>query len=443
MVLEGLREAVSRLLKGGGLYEKALESFVRDVQRELIRADVNARLVLQLARRLRERGLREEPPPGVSRREWLVKILYEELSSLFGGDAEPEVEPRKTPWVVLLVGVQGSGKTTTAGKLAAYYSRRGYKVGLVSTDTYRPGAYDQLRALAEKAGAMFHGGRRGDPAVIAEEGVKRLVERGADIVVIDTAGRHGYGEEEALMDEMRRIAERVRPDEVVLVIDASIGQKAGPLAERFHRAAGVSSIIVTKMDGTARGGGALSAAAATGARIKFVGVGEKLDELEPFRPRRFVARILGMGDLESLLEKIRSAEEARQLEEAAMDMLRGRINMRTIYRQLRAARSMGPLSRVLQMLPGAGVLFSVDESTARLGEEKIRRWIAIIESMTYEELDNPEIIDKRRMRRIAIGSGTSVDDVRELISHYKNMKRLVKRLRRDRRLLRRLGVELG
>ena len=174
-----------------------------------------------------------------------------------------------------------------------------------------------------------------------------------------------------------------------------------------------------------------------------MGVGEKLDELEPFRPRRFVARILGMGDLESLLEKIRSAEEARQLEEAAMDMLRGRINMRTIYRQLRAARSMGPLSRVLQMLPGAGVLFSVDESTARLGEEKIRRWIAIIESMTYEELDNPEIIDKRRMRRIAIGSGTSVDDVRELISHYKNMKRLVKRLRRDRRLLRRLGVELG
>ncbi|MCE4604997.1 MAG: signal recognition particle protein Srp54 [Desulfurococcales archaeon] len=440
-MLDGVRKAVQKFIKGGGTYQKAVQEFIKDLQRELIKADVNVKLVFQLTKRIRERALKEEPPPGVSRRDWFIKIVYEELSSLFGGDTEPEVRPKKTPWIIILFGVQGSGKTTTAGKLARYYTRMKYKVGLVAADTHRPGAYDQLKTLANKAGALFYGETRGDPAEIAERGVKELLSKGAEIVIIDTAGRHGYGSEKALLDEMKNIVDKIKPDEVILVIDAAIGQKAYDLASAFHKAAPIGSIIVTKMDGTARGGGVLSAVAATGAQIKFIGTGEKIEELEPFRPKRFVARVLGLGDLESLLERVRSLEEAQKLEEVTEDMLKGKVTMRTLYRQLKAMRKMGPLGKILQMLPGASLVAQLDEEKLKLGEEKIDRWLAIIESMTYEELDNPEIIDKRRMRRIAMGSGTRVEEVRELLSYYKNMKTLMKKLKRDRRILKRLGLQ--
>ena len=443
MVLDGVRRAVAKFLRGGGTYEKAVEEFVRDLQRELLRADVNVRLVFELTRRIRERARQERPPPGFPRRDWFLKIVYEELVRFFGGDREPSVLPPKTPWVILLVGVQGSGKTTTAGKLAWYYSRRGYRVGLVAADTFRPGAYEQLKTLAERAGALFYGRREGAPEEIARAGVSYLLSRGADIVIIDTAGRHGYGGEEALLEEMKRIAEAVRPDEVILVIDASIGQKAYDLARRFHEATPVGSIIVTKMDGTARGGGVLSAAAATGATVKFIGTGEKIDEIEPFRPPRFVARVLGMGDIESLLEKLKALEASERLEEEAREALKGKLNMRVIYHQLVSMRRMGPLHKILEMLPGAGLLLGqLDASQAKLGEERIKKWLAIIESMTYEELDRPELVerDKRRMRRIARGSGTTVEDVKELLAYYKTMKNLMRRLKRDRRLLRRLGI---
>ncbi len=440
-MLEGLRSAVVKFLRGGGTYQKAVEEFIRDLQRELIKADVNVKLVFQLTRRIRERAMKEEPPPGASRRDWFIKIVYEELSELFGGEREPVVEPRKTPWIILLVGIQGSGKTTTAGKLALYYVKRGYKVGLVSTDTYRPGAYEQLRALALKAGALFYGESSGRADDIAKRGVKSLIDKGADIVIVDTAGRHGYGEEESLLAEMRTMADRIKPDEDILVIDAAIGQKAYELASRFHKTTPVGSIIVTKLDGTARGGGVLSAVAATGAEVKFIGTGEKLDELEAFRPTRFIDRVLGLGDLESLLERLRSIEEAQEAEKAAEDMLRGRINMRVVYRQLKAMRRMGPLGKILQMLPGGSLLAQLDSEKLRVGEEKIDKWLAIIESMTYEELDNPDIIDRRRIRRIAMGAGVKTDDVKELLNYYKSMKKLMKRLKRDRRLLKRLGLQ--
>jgi signal recognition particle subunit SRP54 len=240
---------------------------------------------------------------------------------------------------------------------------------------------------------------------------------------------------------MEDIASRISPDEVALVIDASIGQKAYDLALRFKKSAPVGSIIVTKLDGTARGGGVLSAVAATGAIVKFVGTGEKLEELEVFRPKRFVARILGMGDIESLVEKMRSLEEASRLERDVEEMVRGRMNLRLVYRQLNAMRKMGPLSKVLQMLPGFGLVQELSQERMRLGEEKIRRWLAIMESMTYEELENPEIIDRSRMRRIAQGAGVRVEEVRELLAYYRSMKNLMKRLRRDKRILRRLGLE--
>ncbi|MEB3780903.1 MAG: signal recognition particle protein Srp54 [Desulfurococcales archaeon] len=440
-MLEGIKKAVQKFVKGGGTYQKAVQEFVKDLQKELIKADVNVRLVFDLTKRIRERAIKEEPPPGASRRDWFIKIVYEELTKLFGGEEEPDIRPKKTPWVIVLLGVQGSGKTTTAGKLAYYYSRMNYKVGLVAADTYRPGAYDQLRTLALATGALFYGEREGDSIEIARKGVEELKKRGAELIIIDTAGRHGYGGEKALLEEMKAIIEKVKPDEVILVLDASIGQKAYELASNFHKAAPIGSIIVTKMDGSARGGGILSAVAATGAKIKFIGTGEKIDEIEPFRPPRFVARILGLGDLESLLERIRSLEEAQNLEKISEDMLKGKITMRTLYRQLKAMRKMGPLGKILQMLPGVGLLSSLDEEKLKLGEEKIDKWLAIIESMTYEELDNPEIIDRRRMRRIAMGAGARIEDVKELLTYYKNMKTLMKRLKRDKRILKRLGIQ--
>lgn len=438
-MLEGVKAALSKFLRSTD-YEKAVEEFVRDLQRELLKSDVNVKLVLELSQRIKERALKEPPPSLVSRRDWFVKIVYDELSRFFGGDVEPRVDPPRIPWIIMLVGVQGSGKTTTAGKLALFYQRRGYKTGLVSTDTYRPGALDQLKTLAERVGALFYGEASGDPEAIAERGVRELLSRGAEIVIVDTAGRHGYGEEERLLEEMKRISKRINPDEIMLVIDASMGQKAYDLAKRFHSYTPVGAIIVTKLDGTARGGGALSAVAATGASIKFIGLGEKLEELEVFKPRRFAGRILGLGDLEGLLERLKEIEDAKALEETAEEIARGKITLRALYRQLKAAKSMGSLSKILQYLPGTGLFLNVSKETLKLGDEKIRKWLAIMDSMTYEELDNPDIIDKSRIRRIAVGSGVEVEDVKELLSHYKSMKKLLAKLKRDKTLLRRLGL---
>jgi len=442
LVLEGLKEAVRKFLGGGPSYKDSVEEFIRDLQRELIRADVNVALVKKLSDSIRQAALQQEPPAGVSRRDWFLKVVYDQLVSLFGGEEQPGAEPRKLPWVILLVGVQGSGKTTTAGKLARFYSARGYRVGLVSTDTYRPGALEQLRTLAQLSGALFYGEQSGRAEEIAARGLKELASRGAQVIIVDTAGRHGYGDEQALLDEMRRIADAVRPDEVALVIDAAIGQKAYDLARRFHEATPIGSIIVTKLDGTARGGGVLSAVAATGARVKFIGTGEKVEELEPFDPRRFVARVLGLGDVESLLERVREAEaEERAVKVVEEDIEKGRVNMRTIYAQLKSIRRLGPLSRVLEMLPTSTLPVKIGDEQAKLGEEKIKRWLHIIESMTYEELDNPDMIDRGRMRRIAIGSGATVNDVKELLAYYRSVKTVVKRLKRDRSLLRRFGLK--
>ncbi len=434
--LDDLRRAVSKLLRGGGAYERLVSEYIRDLQRALLSADVNVRLVFKLTKSIKERALKESPPPGIPRTEWLVKLTYDELVKLFGGDREVDPRPPYTPYVVMFVGVQGSGKTTTVGKLAKFYRDMGYRVGVVAADTYRPGAYDQLKQLADKAKAMFYGEKDSkDPVGIAKRGVELLREKGAEIILVDTAGRHGYGEEQALLEEMKQMAEAINPDEIVLVIDAAMGQKSYDLAKRFHEATPIGSIIVTKMDGTAKGGGALSAVAATGAPIKFIGTGEDIDEIEVFRPKRFVARLLGMGDIETLLERVERALEVDKLQETVSEMLSGRINFRIIYRQLKQVTKMGPFRKVLQMLPGMGITLEAIDEAAKVGEEKMRKWMAAIESMTYEEMDHPEIIDKSRMRRIAIGAGIEYSEVKELITYYKNMHRLIRQLKKRRDLL--------
>ncbi len=432
--LEGLREGLKKFLRSTSSYEKAVNEFIRDLQRTLIKADVNVKLVFELSQKIKKKALEEEPPPGISRRDWFVKIVYDVLSEFFGGDIEPRVTPPKTPYVILLVGVQGSGKTTTAAKLALYYKERGYRVGLVAADVYRPAAYDQLKQLGEKIRVPVYGEPGSKDAVgLAKRGVEYFLNKKFDIIIVDTAGRHGYGEEEYLLKEMKETAEAIKPDEVVLVIDAAIGQKAFDLAKRFHEATPIGSIIVTKLDGTAKGGGALSAIAATGARIKFVGTGEKIDELEVFNPRRFVARLLGLGDIEGLLERVKKVEELVEAQKRLEAMLSGKLTLRDIYHQIIGMKKLGPLRKVLEMIPGFSFMNLGDEQL-KMSEEKMNKWLAIINSMTYEELDHPEIIDRSRIRRIAIGAGVRVEDVKELLNQYFTLKKMLRQLKRGRKL---------
>ncbi len=439
---EKLREKVAKFLKGIGPYEKAVDEFIKELQKTLIKADVNVKVVFELTKKIKERALSEEPPPGILKREWFIKVVYDSLVELFGGEEKPQVMPSKQPWVIMLVGIQGSGKTTASGKLALFYKKLGFRPALITTDTYRPAAYDQLKQIASYISVPFYGEKDGkDPVRIAVNGLKKLInEAKANIVIIDTAGRHGYGEEKALLDEMENIANAIKPDEVMLVIDAYMGQKAFDLARRFHERTPIGSIIITKLDGTAKGGGALSAVAATGAKIKFISDGEKLEDFEVFNARKFVARLLGLGDLETLLEKFKALEESRELEKKLEKALAtGRLTLRDVYAQIQSLRKLGPLRKVLQLIPGISML-PIDDERLHISEKKMSKWLSIMNSMTYEELDNPSIIDKKRMRRIALGSGTTVEDVKELLQYYEMVKRLIKDVKRRKGLLKRLGM---
>ncbi len=437
-----VRDLISDFIRGKGSYDESVNEFIKELQKELIKADVNLKLVIELTKDIREQALKTEPPPGVLRREWFVKIVYDSLVKFFGGEAV-ETLPRRIPWVVMLVGVQGSGKTTSAGKLAHYYRRLGYKTCLMTTDTYRPAAYDQLKQLAEKLGVPFYGEREGgDPAEIGARGLSRLLKDTCSLIIVDTAGRHGYGEEERLLVEMQEIAKALNPDEIMLVIDAYMGQKAYDIARKFHERTPVGSIFVTKLDGTAKGGGALSAVAATGARIKFIGDGEKLEDVEPFNPRKFVARLLGLGDIESLLEKFKALEESEEVQKRLEKaVLSGRLTLRDVYTQVRSVRRLGPLRKVLQMIPGLMSTIQVDDEKLQLSEKNLDKWLHIMDSMTYEELDHPEIIDRSRVNRIARGAGVAPGDVRELLKYYEAMQKMIKTLRSRKDVLKRLGLK--
>ena len=435
-MLDSLKESVRKFL-GSSNYDKAVNEFIKELQISLIKSDVNVKLVNDLTQKIKKRLENEKPPTAIERREWFISIVYDELSKLFGGDQNPEVLPKKIPYVIMLVGVQGSGKTTTSGKLALFYKKKGYKVGIVAADVYRPAAYEQLVQIGEQIKVPVYGEPGNTDAVaIAKRGVEKFLSEKYDIIIIDTAGRHGYGEETKLLDEMRNIFNEIKPDEVILVIDASIGQKAYDLAYRFHQASPIGSIIITKMDGTAKGGGALSAVAATGATIKFIGTGEKLDELEVFNPRRFVSRILGMGDIDTIIEKIKGVEEYEEIQKKMEDVLSGKakLTLRDIYKQLSGLRKMGPLNKILQMIPGFGMFSQISEEQIKLGEEKIKKFLVIMNSMTYKELDNPSIIDKSRIRRIAKGSGTTPEEVKELLKQYQVTNNLLKMMKRKKGL---------
>ncbi len=437
MVLESLgsamRNALRKVMRAPIVDERVVRELIRDVQRALLQADVNVKLVFQLSRRIEERFIKETLPPGISRRELLIKIVYDELVNLLGGESAPKVMPSgKRPYIIMLVGIQGSGKTTSAAKLALFYKKRGLRVALVCADNYRPGALAQLKQLGEQIGVPVYGEEHSSSAIeLAIRGVKKFRSEGLDVIIIDTAGRHK--EEKELIEEMKLMASAIKPNEIMLVIDGTIGQQAMIQAKAFHEATSIGSIFVTKLDGSARGGGALSAVAATGAPIKFIGVGEKVDEIEVFNPARFVSRLLGMGDLESLVEKVKAAQATLSMD-IAQKFLSGRFTLRDLLEQLKAIRRMGPLSKLLKLLPGFS--YMMPEGFEEFSEEKLKKFIAIMQSMTGEELEKPEIIDRSRMRRIAIGSGTTIKDVRELLEQYRLMRKLIKQFKRRARYFR-------
>lgn len=414
----GLKDAMKKLAGKSVIDRAAVDELVRDLQRVLIQSDVNVKLVMELTNTIKKRSLDEEPPKGMSAREHVLKIVYEELVRLMGD----EVEVRLGPQTILMAGLQGSGKTTTTGKIARFFQRKGLRVGVICADVFRPGAYEQLNTLCRKVNVPCYGEMGETDAVgIVTRGLKELA--GTEVLIIDTQGRHAL--EDVLIEEIIALNQLSRATHRWLVIDAALGQQAREQAKRFHEAIDIDGVIITKMDGTAKGGGALSAVAETGSGIVFVGSGETVENLERFDPNGFISRLLGMGDLKALIER---AEEAISPEDVDVNaMLKGKFTLRDMYKQLEALKKMGPLKQVMNMLPLGNV--DLPQDAFDVTSVKMERFKYIMDSMTNEELDNPGVISGSRIQRISTGSGTSPEEVRELIKYYKTMQRTLKTMR--------------
>jgi len=426
MVLEklgnSLKETLKKIAKAIFVDEKLVDELVKDIQRALLAADVNVSLVFELSKTIKERFLKEKQIPGISPRERLIKIVYEELTRILGSEKSELVIGKKKPFKIMMVGVYGSGKTTTIGKLVKYYSKRGYKVAALGLDVHRPAAPDQLEQICNKINIqVFIDKKQKNPLKIYKE-FENLYSK-YDILIIDTAGRDALTQE--LIEELKKLNQEIKPDENLLVISADIGQAAEKLAISFHNACNITGVIITKLDGTAKGGGALTGSSVTKAKIKFIGVGEKVDDLELFNPQGFVSRLLGMGDIEALLEKAKEAITEEQAEDIKEKLEKGELSLIDLYEQMQAMRKMGPLSKVLEMVPGFGQI-KMPKEMLEVQEGKLEKWKYILDSCTKKELENPEIIDAKRVERIAKGAGVSTTDVRDLLKQYKQSKKILK-----------------
>jgi signal recognition particle subunit SRP54 len=444
MVLDNLstslRDTLRKIANAPFIDKDLIKEVVRDIQRAMIQADVNVQLVVQLTREIENRALSEKPPAGMNNREHVIKIVHDELVAILGAAKPARLKSQR----IMLVGLYGQGKTTTAGKLAGFYSKRGLKVGLIAGDVHRPAAIDQLAQIASQVNVPIHLDRgQKDAAKIVKKGLAEQKDR--DIVIIDTAGRHAL--EDDLIREMERIAKVANPDEILLVIDASVGQQAGPQAKAFHEAVGVTGVIITKMDGTAKGGGALSAVQETKAPVMFIGTGEHLDELERFEPARFISRLLGMGDLQALLEKAEELGKETDLEATAKKMLSGRFTLRDLYDQMEALGKMGPLQKVFDMLP-AGLTGKMGAGDIENTQERLKVFRTVMDSMTDEEMENPQVIKSSRVKRIARGAGVEPKEVKGLLKQYNQSRKAIKGMTSNRKMRRALmkqfeGFDMG
>jgi signal recognition particle subunit SRP54 len=441
MVLDQLSTQLKgalRKLAGASKVDAALvKEVTHDIEVALIRADVNVRLVRQITKEIERKAFETEPKAGMSVREHVIKVVHDELAVLLGEAHEVRLKRQR----IMLVGLYGQGKTTTAGKLAKFFQTRGLKTALIAADVHRPAAIDQLMQLGEKLAIPVHFERNQKSAVkVVRDGLEKFLAH--DIVIIDTAGRDALSQD--LIREMEDIAKAANPEEKFLVIDATVGQQAGPQAEAFHGAVGVTGVIITKMDGSAKAGGALSAVASTKAPVVFIGVGEKTDDLERFHPTRFIGRMLGMGDIEGILEKASEVASEEELEETGRELLAGRLTLRTFYHQLEFMSRLGDgqMSRMIESLPG-GMFGGISPEEQAVSMDKLRKYRVILDSMTGEELDEPSLIRGSRVDRIARGSGTRNEDVKDMMRRYEMLRKQVSAFRSNRRLRKKIMEMLG
>ena len=421
---ERLGGVFERLGRRGRLSEKDVTAALREVRMALLEADVNFKVARDLVAGIRERAVGAEVLESVTPAQQVIKIVNDQLVELLGTEAVPLASASSLPTIVMLVGLQGSGKTTTAAKLALGAKGRGGTPLLVAADTQRPAAIDQLVTLAGQVDLPVHEeGTRPAPLDIVVNGVARARAGGHSHVILDTAGRLQV--DDALMDEIGRISKRIKPDETLLVADATTGQEAVAVAEAFHARSPLTGLILTKLDGDARGGAALSVRAVTGVPIKFVGTGETIEPLETFHPDRMASRILGMGDVLSLVERAEQVIDERQAKEMQRKMREASFGLDDFLDQLEQVKKMGSLSQVMSMLPGMSGALNDPEVRQAVEGEGLRRFEAIILSMTPQERASPDIITGRRRRRIAAGSGTSVQDVNQLLKQFKQARQMM------------------
>ena len=438
MVLEGLasslKDTLRKIYNAPHIDASLIKEVVKEIQRALILADINAALALKLTKEIERRALMEKPPAGMSSRDHVIRIVYEELVRILGETRDVSLKKH----VIMMVGLYGQGKTTTAGKLALYFKKRGLRVGLIAGDVHRPAAFDQLTQLGERVGVPVYGvpGETLAPKIV-REGMEKF--EGFDIVIIDTSGRHSL--EDDLVTEMKRIANVAQPDEKFLVLDAVMGQTAGPQARAFHEAITLTGVIITKMDGTAKAGGALSAVQATKAPVVFIGTGEHIDELEKFSPPGFISRLLGMGDIKALMEQAQGVVDEATAEETARKIMSGRFTLKDMYEQMKMVSDMGPLGKLMQYIPGVGGKMSKEQMEA--AQVRIKQFKVIMNSMTKEEMETPRIIKAARIRRIARGAGVDAADVRALLKQYENSRKMVKSMTSDRKKKRALLKMMG
>jgi signal recognition particle subunit SRP54 len=428
MVLDNLgsslRSALNDLRGKSRLDREDIEDIVKEIQRSLIQADVDIALVQELSDSIETRALEEEPPAGTSARDWVLRIVYEELVDLLGESTEIPLEGQ----TILLAGLYGSGKTTTAAKMAWWFSKKGLRPAVIQTDTDRPGAYDQAKQMAENAEVEFYGDPdTDDPVAIAEAGLAETAD--ADVRIVDTAGRDGLNEE--LIAQIARIDATATPDRNLLVLDAAMGQSAKQQAQEFEDSIGVDGVVITKLDGTAKGGGALAAVDQTDSTIAFLGTGETVKDIERFEPSSFVSRLLGMGDLKQLAERVERAMEETQDEEEDWDpeeMLEGNFTLKDMQRQMDAMNRMGPLGQVMDMIPGmgGGLMDQLPDNAMDMTQERMQNYDIIMDSMTEAELENPRVVGASRLKRIARGSGKPEEQVRELLEQHRMMGRAIK-----------------
>lgn len=433
---EGLRGALKKIVGASDINEEIIDSLCKDVQRALLQSDVNVRMVLSITQNLKDRALKEQPPKGLSRKDHIVTILYGELAKMLGysgeviktiDKAQEDERALATSFfnpgkqnVVLMLGIQGSGKTTVTAKLARWLTKHGYRVGVVGADTWRPGALTQLKMNCSKINVEVYGEEQNkDALAIAKSGLAHFQDQSLDVIIIDTAGRHK--EEEGLLQEMTEMYKAATPDLVLLIIDGTIGQGAFKQAEAFHKAAPVGGIVLTKLDGTAKGGGALAASAATGAKVMFIGTGERIDDLEQFSPTRFVGRLLGMGDIKALLEMAKGLELQAD-EDQVKRITKGKMTIEDFYSQMDSASKMG-FRNIIENLGMSGM---VKEEKVEEMQVKMERWRFIIQSMTKEEKKDPDVINESRRKRIARGSGLAEGDIKEMIKQYNTSKDIIK-----------------